>query len=134
MEEAKAIIQPEFILCCWPPVLLPGNNGQQKRNWIRYVVTIFIIGSTYMILPMLLPIWKPEKLAAFYKKYGIEQKWEDQKNHDLPQDFADMLGWKELTKKTETFFNSLPDSTKDNTIIFTRHYGQAGSLKFYGNE
>ena len=120
----------------YPMLLAAGavawEQWTAKKYWIRYVAAILIIGSTYIILPMLLPIWKPERLATFYKKYGIEHKWEDQKTHDLPQDFADMLGWKELTKKTETFYNSLPDSTKDSTIIFTRHYGQAGSLQFYG--
>ncbi|MBC7872818.1 MAG: hypothetical protein H7Y01_02420 [Ferruginibacter sp.] len=64
----------------------------------------------------------------------MKHKWEDQKNHSLPQDFADMLGWKELTGKTESFFNSLPESTKKNTVIYCRHYGQAGSLKFYGKD
>jgi hypothetical protein len=86
-----------------------------------------------MILPMLLPIWKPEKLAAFYEKIGIEHKWEDQKNHPLPQDFADMLGWRELTEKAEKIFKTgLPVAVRDSTIIYCRNYGQAGSLKFYG--
>lgn len=105
-----------------------------KKNWIRYVATLLIIGISYMILPMLLPIWKPEKLAAFYKKHGIEHKWEDQKNHELPQDFADMLGWKEMTEKTKSFFDSLPDSLKANTVIYARNYGQAGSMKFYSKD
>lgn len=122
----------------YPMLLAAGavawERMTEKRNWIRYAITILIIGITYMILPMLLPIWKPEKLARFYKKYGIEHKWEDQKNHELPQDFADMLGWKELTAKTKKFFNALPDSAKASTIIFTRHYGQAGSMKFYGED
>lgn len=122
----------------YPMLLAAGavawERWTEKRNWIRYVVTIMIIGVTYIILPMLLPIWKPEKLATFYKKYGIEHQWEDQKNHDLPQDFADMLGWKELTEKTESFFNTLPDSTKANVVIYCRHYGQAGSLLFYGKD
>jgi hypothetical protein len=119
------------------PMLLAGGavaweRWTEKRHWIRYAITILIIGLTYISLPIALPIWKPEKLASFYKKYGIDNGWEDQKNHELPQDFADMLGWKELTKKTESFFNSLPDSTKLSTIIFGRHYGHAGSLQFYG--
>ncbi|KKX47100.1 hypothetical protein L950_0228290 [Sphingobacterium sp. IITKGP-BTPF85] len=29
--------------------------------------------------------------------------WEDGKEHQLPQDFADMLGWKELAKKWIVF-------------------------------
>lgn len=103
-----------------------------KRNWIRYTISLLIIGITYVLLPMSLPIWKPERLASFYKKYGIEHKWEDQKNHDLPQDFADMLGWKELTEKTKKFFYSNP--VKSNSIIFCRNYGQAGALNFYGKD
>ena len=85
-----------------------------------------------------MPIWEPDKLAAFYKERNIENtgalKWEDQKNHSLPQDFADYLGWKEITSKTESFYQSLPESEKDSTVIYCRHYGLAGALKYYGKD
>ena len=62
-----------------------------------------IVVLTLPFIPLLLPVWKPDKLAAFYKKNGVDKigllKWEDQRDHPLPQDFADMLGWKELTGK-----------------------------------
>ncbi len=127
-----------YSLGIYPMLLAAGavmwERWTQKRNWARYAFTILIIAFTYMILPMLLPIWKPEKLAAFYEKNGIEHKWEDQKNHPLPQDFADMLGWRELTEKAEKIFSTdLPVAVKDSTIIYCRNYGQAGSLKFYGH-
>jgi len=61
-------------------------------------------------------------------------KWEDQQNHSLPQDFADYLGWKEMTEKAESFYQSLPKQIKDSTIIYCRHYGQAGALKYYGRD
>ncbi len=126
----------------YPMLLAAGGVAWQKwterRKWLRPALIVFVIAITYLFIPMLLPISKPEKLAIFYKKNGIEKtgllKWEDQQNHYLPQDFADMLGWKELTQKTEFFFNSLPDSVKANALIYCRHYGQAGSLKFYGKE
>jgi hypothetical protein len=125
-----------YSLGIYPMLLAAGaviwEQWTEKRKWIRYVFAIIIIGFTGMITPMLLPIWEPEKLAAFHKKVGEEHKWEDQQIHPLPQDFADMLGWKELTLKTEKFYNSLPDTIKDKTIIFGRHYGHAGSIKFYG--
>ena len=124
-----------YALGAYPMLLAAGGVVweylSERKKWIRYVLTILIIGLNYMAMPMLLPIWKPEKLADFYKRRGFEHKWEDQENHPLPQDFADMLGWKELTAKTEKFFNTLPDSTKANSIIYCRNYGQAGSLKFY---
>ncbi len=113
---------------------LAWEKWTERRHWQRYVHTAFIVVLTYMIMPMLLPIWEPVKLEAFYKKIGQDHTWEDRKKHPLPQDFADMLGWKELAQKTETFFNSLPDSVKKNTIIFGRHYGHAGTLKYYSKD
>ena len=128
-----------YSLGVYPALLAAGGVAWEKwtasRKWLRYVVFILVIGLTLPFLPVGLPMLSPEKLAAFYKKYGIDKtgllKWEDQRDHELPQDFADMLGWKELTERTERFYNSLPDSTKADAIIYCRNYGQAGSLKFY---
>jgi hypothetical protein len=89
-----------------------------------------IIGAC--LIPIILPVWKPARLARFNKKYGIENKWEDQQLHPISQDFADMLGWKELTEKTERFYLSLPQATRDSTLIFAGNYGEAGALSYYG--
>jgi hypothetical protein len=109
------------------------------KTWFRYAAPILIIALTIPFIPLLLPLWKPDKLASFYKKNGIDKtgllKWEDQRDHPLPQDFADMLGWKELAEKAENAFNiGLPDSVRSNTVIYCRNYGQAGALKFYSKD
>ena len=127
----------------YPMLFAAGSVALQqwtaKRfGWIRWAAVGFILFFTWVILPMALPLWEPDKLAAFYKEKKMEKmgllKWEDQQNHSLPQDFADYLGWKEMTTKAETFYQSLPEETKSNTIIFCRHYGQAGALKYYGKD
>lgn len=56
-------------------------------------------------------------------------RWEDGKDHLLPQDFADMLGWKELAFKTDSVYQNLPDKT--NTLILCDNYGQAGAINYY---
>ncbi len=106
----------------------------QKRKWIRYVLTTLIIGFSWLIYPLLLPAWEPQKLAAFHKEAGVKHKWEDLQYHSLPQDFADMLGWKELTQKAEKFYHSLPDSVRAHTIILGSNYGEAGAMKYYGQD
>ncbi len=130
-----------YALGVYPLLLAAGGAAMERwsagRQWLRYSITALIIALSIPLIPMLLPVWKPDKLAGFYQKMGMEKigllKWEDQQNHPLPQDFADMLGWRELAEKTESaFIKSLPDDVRDNTIIYCRHYGQAGSLKFYG--
>jgi hypothetical protein len=126
----------------YPMLLAAGGVAWQqwseRKKWMRPALVILIIAFSLPFVPMLLPVWEPAKLAAFYKKNKIGKtgllKWEDQQEHPLPQDFADMLGWKELSEKAERFYHSLPDSTEANTIIYCRNYGQAGALKFYGKE
>ena len=131
-----------YALGVYPVLLAAGSAVWERmfsvRKWMRYILAAFVIGLTVPFLPIGLPMMSPDKLAEFYKEKGIDKtgllKWEDQQDHELPMDFADMLGWKEITEKTERFFNSLPDSVKQSSDIFCRHYGFAGSLKFYGED
>jgi len=68
------------------------------------------------------------KRKEIYQKLGL-LRWEDGKDHVLPQDFADMLGWKELASKIELVYNRLPAETQ--TLILCDNYGQAGAINYY---
>lgn len=107
-----------------------------KRYWLRYASVAFIILLFIPLIPLLLPIWKPEKLAEYYKKTGFSKtgflRWEDLKDHPLPQDFADMISWRELGSKVSNIYASLPDSVKNKTLIYCRYYGLAGAVSYYG--
>ena len=59
-------------------------------------------------------------------------RWEDGKEHLLPQDFADMLGWKELAYKVDKIYATLPN--KEKTLILCDNYGQAGAINYYSNQ
>jgi len=78
---------------------------------------------------------KPEVLANYYEKTGLSKtgsfKWEDQQMHPLPQDFADMMGWKEIALKTGLVYNSLPEDQKMKTLVYCRGYFSAGALNYY---
>lgn len=112
------------------------NLTVYKFKWLRYVSVTIILLLFAPVIPMLLPVWKPNKLADYYVRFGIDKigvlKWEDLKNHPLPQDFSDMLGWKELAQKVSTAYAKLPDSIKIKTMLHCRNYGQAGAISYYG--
>jgi hypothetical protein len=109
--------------------------SEGKRRWLRYAAVAFIVLLFVPLIPLLLPVWEPQQLATYYKKTGIEKtgalNWEDLKTHPIPQDFADMLGWKELGEKVSKIYTAMPDTTKKNTLIFCRFYGLAGPVIYY---
>jgi len=71
-----------------------------------------------------MPMAKPETLAKYYHTTGLDKtgafRWEDQQYHPLPQDFADMIGWKEMAQKAGEVYNALPEKERDSTMIYCR--------------
>jgi len=111
-----------------------------------YLANILKIGSRKYLQPvaiavpivLFIPIYNvafPNKSPEYivqhsekYKKLGL-LRWEDGKDHSLPQDFADMLGWKELAMKVDSLYIKLPN--KEKTLILCDNYGQAGAINYY---
>ena len=110
----------------------------QRRKYLQYVfvLVIFILGLPFV--PAALPVASPEKLDRYYKLIEFSNtnilKWEDLQHHPLPQDFADMLGWEEMTQKVTAAYNILDSSEKQHTILFCDNYGEAGAVNFYGKK
>jgi hypothetical protein len=109
-----------------------------KRKALRRVfVLVPVIAGIYFI-PLLLPVFQPNKLAQFYSKTNQAKtgllRWEDLKDHPLPQDFSDMLGWEEMAQKVSRAYETLDGSEKQHTIIFCDNYGMAGAVTFYARK
>ena len=105
-----------------------------KQGWKKYLQPVFIAIPVLFFIPMysiFFPNKSPEyiiKHRATYQKFGL-LRWEDGKDHELPQDFADMLGWKALAHKVDSVFSKLPN--KEKTLILCDNYGQAGAINYY---
>lgn len=123
------------------PLLFAAGSVQfeqliRRHRWILPALLVFILAIGIYLAPLLLPFMSPQKAADYYARNDMERlgvlQWEDGKNHALPQDFADMLGWKELADKAVILYHSLPDSVKKHTAVYGENYGQAGAMAFYG--
>ncbi|RKR09255.1 dolichyl-phosphate-mannose-protein mannosyltransferase [Flavobacterium sp. 90] len=105
-----------------------------KTGWKRYLQPVFIIIPLLFFIPMYnlaFPNKSPEYIVKHPEKYKKLDmlRWEDGKDHALPQDFADMLGWKELARKTDSVYATLPN--QDKTLVLCDNYGQAGAINYY---
>lgn len=105
-----------------------------NTGWKRYLQPVFIIIPLLFFIPMYnlaFPNKSPEYIVNHSEKYKKLDmlRWEDGKDHALPQDFADMLGWKELARKTDSVYAAL--SNKKETIVLCDNYGQTGAINYY---
>lgn len=129
-----------YAIGLYPVLLAFGSVYLEKllsKGWLRYLQPVAVIIPIALIITIfqyILPVLSPEaiiKKAEVFEKIGL-LRWEDGQNHQLPQDFADMQGWKELAAIVDATFETIDD--KENTIIHCDNYGQAGAINFYSKQ
>ena len=109
-----------------------------RKTWIRVIFPVFLIILTIPIVPMGLPVFNTAGLIKYFntldKKYGIDvgRRFEDGSIHSLPQDYADMLGWEELTSLADKAYQMIGD--KKAAFIYGENYGQAGAITVIGKK
>ncbi len=100
-----------------------------KRNWSQVVLTFALLLPGIFFFPTGIPVWPTERLSGYFKgltEKGIEAtRWEDGKLHDLPQDYADMLGWDELVNVVDS---AVTVAGSEPYVIYGENYGQAGAV------
>ena len=103
-------------------------------KWIKPVLIILILVLFIPIYKLAFPNQSPHYILthpALYQKFGL-LNWEDGKAHQLPQDFADMQGWKELAKKVDDAYEKMPSLQR--TLVLCDNYGQAGAINYYSKK
>ncbi len=103
-----------------------SNLLQQGRKIYLRLAPIAII--LLLFIP-LIDNSLPTKTPAAYFKAQEKHSWEDGKKHPISQDYADMLGWKELAQKVDSIYKTLPN--KESVFILCDNYGQAGAINYY---
>ena len=122
------------VIIAFGSVYLEDLLRQGWRLYLRPVLVLLPIIVTYFTFPLILPTLSPEKIIQkqeVFKRLGL-LRWEDGKDHELPQDFADMLGWKELAEIVDETIELVEDD--ESTLILCDNYGQAGAINFYSSK
>ncbi len=120
--------------CYWEKL-----SDSWNTKWVPVLILVFMIISILPVLPISLPVLKIDKLIKYgekAKKIGLESafRWETGIVHDLPQDFADMFGWKELAGIVEKTYFELTPEERNKCLIYAENYGQAGAVDYYGKK
>ncbi|ANQ51790.1 glycosyltransferase family 39 protein [Flammeovirga sp. MY04] len=105
------------------------------ENNIGKVIKPILIALPLLVMILSYDIAFPNKTPEYiiqnqeeYKALGL-LRWEDGKDHQIPQDYADMLGWCELAEKVDVAYNLIKEP--DKTLVLCDNYGQAGAINYY---
>jgi hypothetical protein len=133
--------KPYYSLGLYPMLFVFGGFAlvrwlQHKLVFARYVVIAINLIIALLVLPVSLPVLKPEQFIRFTQITGTEntQRWEEGEYHELPQDYADMIGWEELAQIVSDAYYSLTPAERERCTIFANNYGEAGAINFYGKK
>jgi hypothetical protein len=126
----------------YPVIIAFGSiciDNLLKKIWRFTIISLLIITNIVVFaltLKVVYPIYSPPEIrehAKIFERFGM-LRWEDGKNHILPQDFADMTGWREMADISLAAYSAIPKEELEHTLIICNNYGEAGALNYYNRK
>ncbi|OON67599.1 glycosyltransferase family 39 protein [Hymenobacter sp. CRA2] len=124
-----------YAAAVYPPLMALGAVYLEGKSRAVLLGTLAVgVLLTVPVVPALLPVLSVEQLASYAKKLPVDAltRWEDGKQHNLPQDAADMHGWDEYAPLVQRALAQLPPQERAHCLVYGDNYGQAGALNWYG--
>lgn len=109
---------------------------RRRKFWKTSIITV-LITSTFLLIPMTLPVLPLETLLQISKFYSSIYTLPDRGSTDLnsieaPWHFRQMLGWEEIAAEVSEVYFSPALSDRSNVPILVWDYGHASAIDFFG--
>jgi len=111
----------------WEHVILP------KRKWLIYPIGIILLIGVFLI-PFGMPVFP---LESYLKNDYPYENREVVKGGQFNVRFGERYSkekWAVTLKELKTVYDSLPNTEKNNTIIWGKHYAQAGAVNLFNEQ
>lgn len=97
------------------------------------VLALLLVGGA-ALMPVGIPFLPPERLARYSAALGVTQATRTNYGTTLPlpQDFADMTGWREQVEAVAQVFRALPAEDQAKAAILGNNYGRTAAVALYG--
>ncbi|MCB9289063.1 MAG: glycosyltransferase family 39 protein [Lewinellaceae bacterium] len=127
-----------YTLGLYPPLIAAGGVWWEQvvqKAWLRVALPVLTALILLPALPLGLPVLPLPKMMQYcsylVNKVGFDgpMRWEDGRIHPLPQDYADMMGWKELGQLA---IKACQMADEQEVLLYCENYGEAGAVDYYG--
>jgi hypothetical protein len=109
--------------------------AQGLKGEILQAATVALLFAFFLlVLPLGVPILPPLEMATYARSLGVTEavRTNTGETGALPQDYADMLGWKEQAEAVARVYKGLTPDQRERTVLVAGNYGEAGALDLYG--
>jgi len=105
----------------------------QKRRWVRIPIAVLAVACGAALLPLVMPVLPLQTFVAYQSALHVTPSSSERTRlKNLPQDYADMLGWPEMESAVAAVYRELPERDRSRAAIFADNYGEAAAIDFFG--
>jgi hypothetical protein len=131
-----------YPLPAYPVLMAAGGVAFEHllriRRWalLRRGYLGLLILAGVATIPYGVPILPVEAFVRYDSLLGLAHvvKTERERFGPLPQLYADMVGWRDMTATVARVYYSLPLDEQQRCTILAGNYGEAGAIDYYGSE
>lgn len=106
---------------------------RKPSAWMKYAIPSLVVLGGMLSAPLALPILSPMGLIRYEKFIGLGNPHSQTgQEGPLPEHFGDEFGWREMAAEVALVYDALPPDARRNAAIFTKNYGEAGAIDFFG--
>jgi hypothetical protein len=128
-----------YLAPAYPPLLALGAVSLERvsahagRSWLRPSLAATVVIFGVVALPLALPLLPVETFVRYQAALGVSPRTDErQRMGTLPQQYADMFGWEELTSLVADAFGRLTSEERQRCRVFGQNYGEAGAVDVLG--
>ena len=130
--------KPYYLTAIYPTLIALG--AVRIEHWLRRplvrsgaLAAVIVTGAVTM--PFGLPILPADVFVHYESVIGlVPSVGERAPSSELPQYYADMFGWSELTDKLAAIYNALPAPDRTRAVFFGSNYGEAAAIDVLGRD
>jgi hypothetical protein len=104
------------------------------RRWMAVAYPALLIAAGLVTLPFGAPVLPVDTFLRYSRllPYANSVKTERDAATELPQLYADMFGWENMSAQIANVYRALPQSEQAGCAILAGNYGEAGAIDHYG--
>jgi 4-amino-4-deoxy-L-arabinose transferase-like glycosyltransferase len=105
----------------------------RRRRWVAWTAIALLLVGGAITAPYVLPLLPVSALPTYMQLLGLKEvRSETRRMGDVPQIFADMLGWEDLVAEVARVWARLTPAEREQAAIWGSFYGPAAAVDYFG--